>query len=183
MVICSLKNHNKTYKKKLNERIIVTIMYLKNLKLFITQPNIFGNEIRHRVDNEAIPSFQLPWDMIRRRAMVVSRNCCSSNSNNSYILGALGRGVSAMSAEDWFADHRRVDRSTAAAATAGRAANWLRYVILNNNNSSNNNKANQGVWGMTKTGVEGAEGWRGRTQRRTTLFTSRDGWDSSVGWL
>uniref|UniRef100_A0A8D8J5Y0 (northern house mosquito) hypothetical protein n=1 Tax=Culex pipiens TaxID=7175 RepID=A0A8D8J5Y0_CULPI len=25
--------------------------------------------------------------------------------------------------------------------------------------------------------------WRGRAQRRTTLFTSRDGWDSSVGWL
>lgn len=54
----------------------------------------------------------------------------------------------------------------------------------NNGNSSNvNNKTNPDVWGMMKTGVEGTQGWRGRTQRRTTLFTSRDGWDSSVGWL
>lgn len=25
--------------------------------------------------------------------------------------------------------------------------------------------------------------WRDRAQLRMTLFTSRDGWDSSVGWL
>ena len=53
----------------------------------------------------------------------------------------------------------------------------------NNNNSSNTKHSFRAVWAMTKMGVEGAEGWRGRTQRRTTLFTSRDGWDSSVGWL
>ena len=31
--------------------------------------------------------------------------------------------------------------------------------------------------------AQGETSWRGRTQLRTTLFTSRDGWDSSVGWL
>lgn len=30
---------------------------------------------------------------------------------------------------------------------------------------------------------QGQTSWRGRVQLRTTLFTSRDGWDSSVGWL
>lgn len=112
--------------------------------------------------------------MIRRRATADNHNY----NNSNYNRGA-GWGVApATLAADWSAD-QPVNRSTAA-ATANR-----RYTILNNNSSvnSNNNKANLGVWGMTKTGVEGAEGWRGRTQRRTTLFTSRDGWDSSVGWL
>lgn len=30
---------------------------------------------------------------------------------------------------------------------------------------------------------QGRTSWRGRAQLRMTLFTSRDGWDSSVGWL
>lgn len=109
--------------------------------------------------------------MIRRRATVVSYNC----SNSNYNRGVGWEVVPATLAADWSAD---LANRSMAAATANR-----RYTILNNSNSSNNNKANLGVWGMTKTGVEGAEGWRGRTQRRTTLFTSRDGWDSSVGWL
>lgn len=114
--------------------------------------------------------------MILRRATAVSYKC---SSNNNYNREVGWEEVPATLAADWSAD--LANRSTAA-ATANR-----RYTILNNgsvnSNSSNNNKANLGVWGMTKTGVEGAEGWRGRTQRRTTLFTSRDGWDSSVGWL
>lgn len=102
--------------------------------------------------------------------MAVSRSFNSS----SYNLGVGWGAVSVTLTADWSADQG--NRSTAAASR--------RYVIiLNNSNNSSNNKANLGVWGMTKTGVEGAEGWRGRTQRRTTLFTSRDGWDSSVGWL
>jgi len=109
--------------------------------------------------------------MIRRRATAVSRSCNSSSYNLEVGWGA----VSVTLAADWSADHRQANRSTAAASR--------RYVIILNNSNSNNSKANLGVWGMTKTGVEGAEGWRGRTQRRTTLFTSRDGWDSSVGWL
>ncbi|VEN52691.1 unnamed protein product [Callosobruchus maculatus] len=32
-------------------------------------------------------------------------------------------------------------------------------------------------------GQRGRTSWRGRAQLRMTLFTSRDGWDSSVGWL
>lgn len=105
--------------------------------------------------------------------MAVRYNC----SNSSYNRGVGWEEVPATLAADWSAEP--ANRSTAA-ATANR-----RYTILNNSsvNSNSSNKANLGVWGMTKTGVEGAEGWRGRTQRRTTLFTSRDGWDSSVGWL
>lgn len=121
----------------------------------------------------SLPS-QLPWDMIRRRATAVSHNC----SNSNYNRGVGWEEAPATLAADWSADP--ANWSTAA-ATANR-----RYTILNNNSvnsNSSNNKANLGVWGMTKTGVGGAEGWRGRTQRRTTLFTSRDGWDSSVGWL
>lgn len=30
---------------------------------------------------------------------------------------------------------------------------------------------------------QGQTSWRDRAQLRMTLFTSRDGWDSSVGWL
>lgn len=30
---------------------------------------------------------------------------------------------------------------------------------------------------------EGQTSWRDPGQLRMTLFTSRDGWDSSVGWL
>lgn len=30
---------------------------------------------------------------------------------------------------------------------------------------------------------QGKTSWRDRAQLRMTLFTSRDGWDSSVGWL
>lgn len=121
---------------------------------------------------------QLPWDMpdmIRKRATAVRYNC----SNSNYNRGAGWEVVPATLSAGWSADPANL---STAAATANRL-----YTILNNSsansNNSNNNKANLGVWGMTKTGVEGAEGWRGRTQRRTTLFTSRDGWDSSVGWL
>lgn len=114
--------------------------------------------------------------MIRRRAMAVSHNC----SNNNYNWGVGWEEVPATLAADWSADPG--NRSTAA-ATANRRYTSLNSSVNSNSTSSNNNKANLGVWGMTKTGVEGAEGWRGRTQRRTTLFTSRDGWDSSVGWL
>lgn len=120
---------------------------------------------------------QLPWDMIRRRAMAVNYKC----SNSNYNRGVGWEEVPAILAADWSADPASQRSTAAAAATANR-----RYAILNNssvNSNNSSNKANLGVWGMTKTGVEGAEGWRGRTQRRTTLFTSRDGWDSSVGWL
>lgn len=67
-----------------------------------------------------------------------------------------------------------------ATATGARASRGPR---TGSSSSRNRRSSSRAVWGMTKTGVEGAEGWRGRTQRRTTLFTSRDGWDSSVGWL
>lgn len=54
-----------------------------------------------------------------------------------------------------------------------------------------------GVWGGSTGGLgtakaprggpkgvqQGRTSWRGRAQLRMTLFTSRDGWDSSVGWL
>lgn len=123
------------------------------------------------------PSNELPWDMIRRRATAVSHSC----SNSNYNRGVGWEEVPATLVADWSAE--LANWSTATAVTANRRYTILNNSSVNSNSSGNNSKANLGVWGMTKTGVEGAEGWRGRTQRRTTLFTSRDGWDSSVGWL
>lgn len=67
--------------------------------------------------------------------------------------------------------------------TAGAPLSRRLFNSINNYTNGNKKKLSLGTWEMMKTEVEGVEGWRGRTQRRTTLFTSRDGWDSSVGWL
>ncbi|KAG8034633.1 hypothetical protein G9C98_007709 [Cotesia typhae] len=99
------------------------------------------------------------WDTSKKREMARPWTHCQSNQEASEKRGAHRRRKTT------YQETGTDGGFVGAARHKAKTMNWLL------------------VWGMTKTGVEGAEGWRGRTQRRTTLFTSRDGWDSSVGWL